>query len=78
MKKIEMMVKKHIILTQTYLHWRLKTMYFEDENFSTYFNLYEKARNLEKLKKEDEALKIYLSILDKYTPKGHLIMNDLQ
>jgi hypothetical protein len=45
-------------------------VYLEDENFSIYFNLYEKARNLEKLKKEDEALKIYLSILAKYAPQG--------
>jgi tetratricopeptide (TPR) repeat protein len=45
-------------------------MYFEDKNFSIYSNLYKKARNLEKLKKEDEALKIYLNILNKYNPQG--------
>lgn len=45
-------------------------MYFEDKNFSIYSNLYKKAKDLEKLKKEDGALKIYLNILNKYSPKG--------
>ena len=38
--------------------------------FQQYFAMYEEARKLEKQSKPDEALKIYLNILDKYTPDG--------
>lgn len=41
-----------------------------EKDFEKYIKLYEKARELEKLKREDEALEIYLSILDKYIPMG--------
>jgi tetratricopeptide (TPR) repeat protein len=41
-----------------------------DKDFKKYYQYYEKARALEKDKKENEALKIYLNILDKYTPMG--------
>lgn len=39
-------------------------------NFEEYYSLYEKARDLEKLNKVDEALNIYLSILNNYEPCG--------
>lgn len=39
-------------------------------NFEEYYSLYEKARDLEKLNKVDEALKLYLSILNNYEPCG--------
>ena len=42
----------------------------EERDFDKYYKSYEKARDLEKFKKEDEALKIYLSILCKYNPQG--------
>ena len=37
----------------------------DDKDFDKYSNYFKQARNLEKLKKEDEALKIYLDILNK-------------
>lgn len=42
----------------------------EDKDFEKYSKSYEKARNLEKLGKENEALNIYLNILAKYSPIG--------
>ena len=42
----------------------------DDKDFDKYSNYFKQARNLEKLKKEDEALKIYLDILNKYEPEG--------
>lgn len=39
-------------------------------NLEEYYSLYRKARDLEKLNKVDEALKIYLSILNMYEPSG--------
>jgi len=44
--------------------------YFDDKYFNKYFALYQKARELEKSNRVDEALEIYLQILKNYDPLG--------
>ncbi|MDK2920060.1 MAG: hypothetical protein PWQ37_2793 [Candidatus Petromonas sp.] len=45
-------------------------MSYNEKYFDIYINMYKKARNLEKENRTDEALKIYLEILKKYSPIG--------
>lgn len=45
---------------------------YQKEVFDTYYSMFEKARELEKQDKPDEALNLYLHILSSFTPEGTL------